>query len=62
MLNNNNNELTDYEFKYCILFLFLAEAFYDKLIILQNPHLKRTHITGNELILLIFLDKYLQNF
>ena len=55
-------ELTDFEFKYCILFLLIAEAFYDKLLILQNPDLKRTHITGNELVLLIFLDKYLQNF
>ena len=59
--NNTEIELTEYEFKYCILFLLLVEAFYNKLIILQNPNLKSTTIIGQDLMLLLFLEKYLQN-
>ena len=33
--NLNINELSDIQFKCCILFLLLVEAFYDKLIILN---------------------------
>lgn len=56
-----DEELSLEDYKMCILFLIICEAFYNKLMLINNG-IKRQNMGADDVLLLIFLDHYLKRY